>query len=906
MVYYKTHEKRIFADILLGVNMTHIVCDKCKNADLVFENDELLCPSCGAVFSADDENLLLGITLYRENKTEECESALMKALVKDGSSSKALIYKALADTLSVDEDTVSFSDIYSRIISALETADDCDFSELLLVSNDEMAKHERALTELHVKAFETADAEKIKKEVEFLLRIRDEALAFRSSLTELAESFNKKGLGTVTLNLSRCFYVSYEQADEVGDKKLNKIKEDVASHTVFTGILSSDIKNLEIYYRCVVMFFEKSKAKYDFLISNAKKLAYLNGALESGKYATVASPAVAAEKLKAAAYGFFEESLKEYDDENENMPSVVFTPPVIEEEAAKEEETVQEETAAENVADITNEDTPATDTEVTNNSESSDEASDEERISEEASTEDEPEAPSNEETEEEKSEEAEEEKDEDGASNEANEASSENGEAPESEKASENEDVLNQSEAEEESRESEPSEEIAEAVPSDSEIKEAIESTVQKVMEEINAESEKAVTELSEISGDITSNSLADSKNHREYKAPECSTEPVSSPDAIIELPKEEEEPSPDETDKAAAADTKADESSALSEEKSEEYETTLKPKKKNRHIGLIMLLIIAVAVLSGLCFKYVPGIITEAKYKSAVKLLEEGSYSQAHEAFKKLGDYEDSADKVLESDYLAAEKLAENGEYSAAAQAFEALGEYKDAVTRTLSCKYEAALKTLNDGNFDDAARLFEEIKDYGNSADMITECTYKKAEALLEGKSYTDAAELFASLEGYSDSADKAKEAKYQYVTENLSKDDKTTVAYITELAKLKYRNSAELKTKLLGEDTSDSVKVFVNTSATDLSSSLKSASHTTGLYFHIVAGEEFFGKSITLSYTTQYGYTQSSTVTLSKNNSDDYITYPASNVTNYKVTFTAYDESGASLGKVDFTVE
>ena len=49
-------------------------------------------------------------------------------------------------------------------------------------------------------------------------------------------------------------------ADEVGTLKYNKICENIASHTVFTGILTNDIKNLEIYYRCIVMFFRKNKA----------------------------------------------------------------------------------------------------------------------------------------------------------------------------------------------------------------------------------------------------------------------------------------------------------------------------------------------------------------------------------------------------------------------------------------------------------------------------------------------------------------------------------------------------------------------------------------------------------------------------------------------------------------------
>lgn len=883
--------------------MTHITCNKCKNADLIFENGELRCPSCGAVFGAESESLLLGITLYNENKKEECENALMKALVKDGGSCEALLYKALSEALCLDEDTVSFTDIYSRILSAFKTADDCDFPRLLAIANDEMAKHERALTELHVKAFETADAEKIKKEVESILKIRDEALTFRNDLTQLVAEFNGRNESVITLNLSRGFYVSYELADEVGDKKLNKIKDDIASHTVFTGILSSDIKNLEIYYRCVVMFFEKSKAKYDFLISNAKKLAYLNGALESGKYASVASPAVAAEKLKAAAYNFFEESLKEYDDENEGKPSVIVTAP----------EKPEVEITAE--VEIELEATP--ETEINEDSEEAvedAEASEAEAEAEEESTEEAVEVTADE------ADAYSEETEKSSKENEAEEIfSAEESEEPELEisfeveiettpeapKAEEAEDgpaTYDVQEAEE--AENVNAEEVTGAASSSAEVISAIDLATQKVMDEISAQGDEAVAEITKEPEEIISNSLsAVAAKHEASKLTEAEHENKPEEEKAIEGSESPENEEQKET--GAPEKTAEEEPSAENEEKPEELETTLKPKKK-KHIGLIVFLLIIAAVLAFSGIKYIPGIISEVKYKSATTLLEDGSYAKAEEAFKALGEYKDSEDKAKESVYLSADSLCKSDDHNAAAEIFASLGEYKDAVTRVLSCKYDSAVKTLNDGNFDNAAKLFEEIKDYGNSEEMINECTYKKASALLEEKSYTDAAELFASLGKYSDSPEKANEAKYQYVTENLSKDNKTTVAYITELAKAKYRNSAELKTKLLGEEKTDSVKLFVNTSADDLSTALKSAAHTSELYFHIVCGEAYYGKSLTLSYTTQYGYTQSNTVTVSKNNSDDYITYPASNVSGYTVTFNAYDENGTSLGKVNFTIE
>lgn len=830
--------------------MTQILCNKCKNAVLSESDEGFVCPSCNAHFSKDEENLLLGIQFYNNGDLDSCEDALMKALVKNSRSGEALVYKALCDAARFDEDARSFGDTYEKLLSAVSSADDSAVPELISVCDGEMKKYESRLTALHVKAFKDADAEGIKKEVEFILRLRDEALSFRTELTHIAEDFNLRNTSRLTLNLSKCFYVSYELANETGDEKLSKIKEDIASHTVFTGILSNDIKNLEIYYRCIVMFFEKSKAKYDFLMENAKKLAYLNGALESGKYVNVASPAAAAEKLKAAAYGFFEESLKEYDDENADAPAVVLTLPEPEviPETAEVAETSEESNAEETAAD-----------------ESAEEESGEE----------------------EKGAEPEEEKAEEAVKEET---------AEEAEKAAEEDTGADESD------ESDGTDGNTEETPSPAE---AIENAAKKMMDEISEESAGIIDKIKSEPVDISSNSLSERIKKRDDTTPmpEDLGESAAE-DAIVEITEQE---TVEVTEITEEIKEEPNESSAETptDESAEEYKTTLKPKKKKKHIGLIVFIAAILAVLAFLGYKYVPGMISESKYKAAATLLEDKKFSDAEQAFLALGEYKDSHDKALECKYMRADALQQEGEYSAAAEIFASLGEYKDAVTRVLSCKYETAVKTLNDGNFDDAARLFEEIKDYGNSADMIKECSYKKALSLTENKKYTDAVEILSSLKDYSDAPEKLNEAKYLYVTGHLSKDDKTTVSYINELAKAKYRNSQDLKTKLLGAEDANTLKLAVNTSEDDLSTALTTASHTEQLYFHIIGGSDYYGKNITLSFTTQYGFTQTSTVVLSKDESDSFMTYPSSSTKDYTVVFTATAEDGTVLGTVNFTV-
>ena len=425
------------------------------------------------------------------------------------------------------------------------------------------------------------------------------------------------------------------------------------------------------------------------------------------------------------------------------------------------------------------------------------------------------------------------------------------------------------------------------------------------MMDEISEESAGIIDKIKSEPVDISSNSFAERIKKRDNTThmPENLGESAAD-DAIVEITEQETVEVTEITEEIKEEPNESPVETAA-DESAEEYKTTLKPKKKKKHIGLIIFIVAVLAVLAFLGCKYVPGMISESKYKAAATLLEDKKFSDAEQAFLALGEYKDSHDKALECKYMRADALQQEDEYSAAAEIFASLGEYKDAVTRVLSCKYETAVKTLNDGNFDDAARLFEEIKDYGNSADMIKECSYKKALSLTENKKYTDAVEILSSLKDYSDAPEKLNEAKYLYVTGHLSKDDKTTVSYINELAKAKYRNSQDLKTKLLGAEDANTLKLAVNTSEDDLSTALTTASHTEQLYFHIIGGSDYYGKNITLSFTTQYGFTQTSTVVLSKDESDSFMTYPSSSTKNYTVVFTATAEDGTVLGTVNFTV-
>ena len=339
--------------------MIRIICAKCKNAYLQNKDNNLVCPSCGVSHSQSKENLLLGVQYYKEGDYSEADNCFMKYIVKSGTEPLAIFYKAFCDALDFDEDTLSLSDTYQKIINAFSDASDEDFPKLVALANDEIEKIEKSLTEVHIRLFADADAEKIKKQVETILNIQKEARNFRTALTDLVAAFNERSERKISAKFSDCFFVDGTIAAEVGEIKYQRICDNIASHTVFTGILTNDIKNLEIYLRCIVMFFQKSHDKYEFLLEQSNKFVKLAEILELGQYNTIKGTASVADKLKTVSYDFLQESYKEHFDEQINIQTetvVIIEPEII--EIPKEAEIIEattEDVVEEGAEEITEE-----------------------------------------------------------------------------------------------------------------------------------------------------------------------------------------------------------------------------------------------------------------------------------------------------------------------------------------------------------------------------------------------------------------------------------------------------------------------------------------------------------------------------------------------------------------------
>ena len=75
--------------------MIRIICTECKNAYLQNKDGNLVCPSCGATYDKEKENLLLGVQYYNEENYTEADNCFMKHIVKNSLEPLSIFYKSL-------------------------------------------------------------------------------------------------------------------------------------------------------------------------------------------------------------------------------------------------------------------------------------------------------------------------------------------------------------------------------------------------------------------------------------------------------------------------------------------------------------------------------------------------------------------------------------------------------------------------------------------------------------------------------------------------------------------------------------------------------------------------------------------------------------------------------------------
>ncbi len=861
--------------------MIRIICPDCKNAYLQKTEAELTCPGCNAAFPEGEENFLSGAQYYHEGDYASAGDCLMKYIVKNGAEPRAIFYKALCDAQGFDEDTSSLKDLYVKVLEALMDISDDDFVRYLAMANDEVLKIEKAVTQLHLELFADADAEKIKKEVSAIIKFQDEAKIYRNKLNEFANSYNERAVNKISVKLSSCFFVDPLVATEVGAKKYEKIVESINSHTVFTGILSNEIKNLEIYYRCIVMFFEKNRRKYEFLMSSAEKFSQIAKLLEDGRYASIKGVPTICEKLKAAGYDFFQESLRDHDDEFEQQTETVVV--LVAETVEVPVETVEE--ATQEVQEATPE---ATEFEDVYSS----------TVEETAEAEEAPEVEDvAEATETEAAEEAEAEDDAVVEIDETVEDVETVEEATEAEEASEadEETVVEPAEETEPEEAAEATEEVAEiaeepAVTEDAtEVEEFAEATEAEVTEEAEAEDD-AVVEIAEAVEEAPQvEETAEVEEEKEEQTNLLKT--IAENGNFIEDDNKNE---PSES---------VEETPVVAEESvNEEAEAPKKRKHKKSVAPIIAVVVVIVAIIGLVALKVVPAKLNESNYEKAGILFNEKNYGEAAEIYLDLGDYEDSADKYLLARYNYAAALEEAKKFDEAKEIYIALGNYEDSAGKVNSCIYNSAILSLEQGKYDDAIAVFNTLDGYADSENMIDECNYQKALKLIEAKDYKNAVEMLNTLTNHPDSENKILEAKYAYVAENFDAENETTLSYLKDLAQAKYKDSGDLRNKLLGTGAvlGEGISTCINYSETDTTENLAEVDSSKAFYFHVtVTDETLYTKKLTLDYETSagYGFPEKSFV-LTQNENTYTLKYPSDPGANYSITFSVLSDDNTTL--------
>lgn len=884
--------------------MIRIICAKCKNAYLQKEDDTLKCPSCEAVFPVADENLLLGAQYYNEGEYDKCDDCLMKYIVKTGAEPTAIFYKALCDGFRYNESTTSINDIYEKLTQSLAELPEEAFPYFLGLANDECAKLEQLIADMHVRQFVEADAEAIKKLVSIIINLQNNAKDFRAKLTELAEDYNSRATNKISVLFSKCFLVNPEIATEVGALKFDRIGESIASHTVFTGILSTDIKNLEIYYRCIVMFFEKNRQKYDFLMASAEKFTELAKLLEDGKYSAIKGTSTIGDRLKAAGYDFFQESLKDHDDEEEITQTETVV--ILESETVDISELIEDDEDGQAVQTV---DDIADDVEY----EDLFSSSDAEPVKEDG--EDNPEFVdiTSDSAEDESTDKADE------AVETADEAApvDENGEdvvIPVIDVVSDADDnVVAEAidiEADDTQPEEAPSDDVLVYESSDDykkteeiPIEDIVESTV--VFDSIS-EVDSATQELEDIIVDVDSNEAVEN---------DAVTDGATI--TIDALKKNVVESTIDDDEEAPIV----------------EPPVTKKGVKHKKSFGPFVAIFLIIVAIAGIAvLKVVPPKLKAEKYLQASQYAENKEYLKAAELYAELKDYEDSELNVKKCKYAQAELYEAEKKFEEAKKLYTELNDYYNSRAKVIQCTYYGALADLDAGNFDKAIDAFKTIPEYSDSAEQIKNCTYQKALSLMDTGDYKTAVSLLESLDGYKSSTEKILEAKYNYVKAHMDSNDETTMTYIKELVDEKYRDSATLRRNLINPenaittepvDTTDAsetapattdasvtvaqtqaqtgnIKAYINYSQTDKTNAETKVDGSKKLYFHVEINDpQYYGKNLKVHYKTSVGYESTPTsFKIDENNKEHTFEYSSNFGDPYTLEFQLRDESGNAI--------
>lgn len=203
------------------------------------------------------------------------------------------------------------------------------------------------------------------------------------------------------------------------------------------------------------------------------------------------------------------------------------------------------------------------------------------------------------------------------------------------------------------------------------------------------------------------------------------------------------------------------------------------KRDKRNKLIRNLCIIglgcIITVFMVINVIIPFASDKYTQYQYRNAVETGEEGDYIQAISILEKLGDYEDSEEKVedfkIRLKYEEAIKLGENGAYEKAIQLFNELNGYANSEELVLQQQYNIAKKNTDEGQYKEAEELFEQLGEYEDAKDKAKEAGELYARELLSIGNYEEAVLYY---EKYNLNDENYKECCYNVALEKQKQED------------------------------------------------------------------------------------------------------------------------------------
>ena len=419
------------------------------------------------------------------------------------------------------------------------------------------------------------------------------------------------------------------------------------------------------------MFFKKNSDKYNFLSESSKKFTELSTLLEEGNYTSIKGTSAIGDKLRVASYDFFQDSLKDNDDEFQTQTqTVVILAPVPQEESATEDE-FEDVSSVEEAPQVEESEEEPTETIPEANIEENEEAT-----AESEATAEDIEEPCTEEDFAESVEEIEE---------------------ADAEPVTEIEEADAEPVADIEETDADPIEEtIVESTVAEDAV---VEITTEETPTDVTEADDEAVIEVVDVEPETTEEATATPvKKRKKSYAPFVATFLlIAGIIAIICV---------------TVVPAKINESKYS---KATEY-------MSNKEYNL------AIPVFAELG-EYEDSLdkLNLAKYSYACQLEEQGKFSEAKEIYVELDKYEDSIARASSCTYNLANKALEAGKFDEAKELYKSVPDYADSKTQVLQCDYQKGVSLISSKEYAKAIEIFVSLADYADCKDRVLEAKYK-----------------------------------------------------------------------------------------------------------------------------------------------------------------------------------